>query len=480
MEMREGMLQFARALLTVMKWIGAVVAVVILIVAGLFAYGRLRGPDAAGRAALAAMQPTRTPPAGRNAFPVLWLARWPVPDNQLQAVTAADLRNLHALANVPEPATAAAFAARDRRILDYVSIARERWPAPPAPSRTGLCKLPLGDCLGFVAGHRAAVEATLAQAALPLHRAQQLTQADFMWNELPAGPANIWLSGDWAPLQPVWLTALADRFVRGDRVAALTGTCAAIATWRRLRQGSNDWVFAMVAAKFAGDDIRLAAAMLAQLPADTPTPAACAQALRPATVADVDRCALAWRDRANSMAFIDSMIAMAQAQKGHPWFWFDRRQAQAWLAERNAPRCRPSLDARLLNDDPAAATLPTLFHFDVAGCVSSLIPCVTVAADNRLVLRAFYSDEIQRTADYAAHLRLGAALLALRVPPGVAGQTLAQRYAALPAYLHSPGHASGVSADGRSLYVVDRWHPGRPDARFVLPLPIATAAAAAH
>lgn len=67
--------------------------------------------------------------------------------------------------------------------------------------------------------------------------------------------------------------------------------------------------------------------MLAQLPADTPTPATCAQALRPVTAADVDSCTLAWRDRANAMAFIDLMITMAQAQKGHPWFWFDRRQA---------------------------------------------------------------------------------------------------------------------------------------------------------
>ncbi len=472
------LLPFARGLLTVMKWIGAVVAVVILIVAGLFAYGRLRGPDAAGRAALAAMQPARAPPAGRNAFPVLWLARWPVPDDQLQAVTAADLRHLHALAKMPDPATAALLAARARRIVGYVSIARERWPAPPAPPRAGLCALLLDDCLGFVASHRAAVEAALAQSALPLHRVQQLTQTDFLWNELPDGPASIWLSEGWAPLQPVWLTALADRYVRGQRVAALADTCTAIGSWRRLHQGSNDWVFTDVAANFAGDDIRLAAAMLAQLPADTPTPATCAQALRPVTAADVDSCALAWRERANAMAFIDAMIAMAQAQKGHPWLWFDRRQAQSWLAERDAPRCRPSLDAQLLDDDPAAATLPTLFHFDVAGCVSSLIPCVTVAADNRRVLRAFYSDEIQRTADYAAHLRLGAALLALRAPPAIAGQTLAQRYAALPADLHSPGHTSGVSVNGRSLYVVDRWRPGRPDARFVLPLP--GPAAAAH
>lgn len=73
-----------------------------------------------------------------------------------------------------------------------------------------------------------------------------------------------------------------------------------------------------------------------------------------------------------------------------------------------------------------------------------------------------------------------AAMQPARAPPVVAGQTVVQRYAALPADLHSPGHASGVSADGRSLYVVDRWHPGRPDARFVLPLPIATATAAAH
>lgn len=111
----------------------------------------------------------------------------------------------------------------------------------------------------------------------------------------------------------------------------------------------------------------------------------------------------------------------------------------------------------MLNDDPDAATLPTQFYFDVAECVGNLIPCVRVASDNRLVLREFDRDEIMRTADYAAHLRLGAALRALRAPPAeVARQTLAQRYAPLPADLHSPGHTSGVSVNVHSLYVVDR------------------------
>ena len=479
------LLTFVRGLLTVLKWIGAVVAVVILIVAGLFAYGRLRGPDAAGRAALAALQPARTPPAGRNAFPVLWLSSWPVPDDQLQAVTAADLRHLHALVAQPVPKNPAAAAARANGIDNYVSVAQARWPAPSQPDMESLCGWSVPDCLGFVAGHRTAVAAALAQAALPLHRAQQLTQADFLWNELPPDPFYVYrfmaveyglMPGNWELLQPVWLTALADRFVRGEQVAALTDTCTAIGTWRRLHQGTNDLPYAMGTARFAGDDIRLAAAMLAQLPPDTPTPAACAQALRPVAAADVDSCAWAQRLQAASMANLDRMITNAQRQKGHPWLWFDRRQSRAWLAEMYDPLCRPSLDARLLADDPAAATLPSLLHLDVAGCVSNLIPCV-MDAIGRSPLRDLYRQEIQKTADYAAHLRLGAALLALRAPPAVAGPTLAQRYAALPADLHSPGHVSGISAGGRTLYVVDRWRPFRPDARFELPLPVAAAAA---
>ena len=479
MGLSNGLLPFVRGLLTVLKWIGAVVAVVILIVAGLFAYGRLRGPDAAGRTALAAMQPARMPPAGRNAFPVLWLARWPVPDDQLQAVAAADLRHLHALVTQPVPKNPAAATARFNGILNHVSVAQARWPAPPRPDMESLCGRSVPDCLGFVAGHRAAVAAALAQATLPLHRVQQLTQADFLWNELPPDPLYGVMANAWGPLQPVWLTALADRFVRGEQVAALTDTCTAIGTWRRLHQGTNDLFDAQMTARFAGDDIRLAAAMLAQLPPDAPTPAACAQALRPVAAADVDSCAWAQRLQAASMANLDRMIASGQAQKEHTWFWFDRRQTRAWLVEQYDPLCRPSLDARLLADDPAAAALPSLPHFDVAGCVSNLIPCV-MEAIGRSGLRAFYSDEIQRTADYAAHLRLGAALLALRAPPAVAGQTLAQRYAALPADRHSPGHVSGVSAGGRALYVVDRWRPGRPEARFELPLPVAATATAAR
>ena len=480
MGVSDQLMTFVRELLTVLKWIGAVVAVVILIVAGLFAYGRLRGPDAAGRAALAAMQPARTPPAGRNAFPVLWLDHWPVPDDQLQAVTAADLRHLHALVTQPVPENRAAAAARFNDIQNYVPVAAQaRWPAPPRPDMESLCGRSVSDCLGFVAGHRTAVAAALAQAALPLHRAQQLIQTNYLWNEWPPDPRFGFVLGPFGSLQSVWLTALSDRFVRGEHVAALTDTCTAISTWRRLHQGTNDLFDAQVTAQYASNDIRLAAAMLAQLPPDTPTPASCAQALRPVTAADVDSCAWAQRQRAASMANLDWMIRSAQRQKEYPWFWFDRRQSRAWLAEMYGPLCRPSLDARLLADDPAAATLPSLLHLDVAGCVSNLIPCV-MDAIGRSGLRSLYSDEIRKTADYAAHLRLGAALLALRAPPAVAGQTLAQRYAALPADLHSPGHVSGVSADGRSLYVVDRWHPFRPDARFDLPLPVAAAAAAAR
>lgn len=471
-----GLLSFVRGLLTVMKWIGAVVAVVVLIVAGLFVYGRLRGPDAAGRAALAAMQPTRAPPAGRNAFPVLWLARWPVPDDQLQAVTAADLRHLHALVTQPVPENRAAATARANAIVNYVSVAQARWPAPPLPDQGSLCGWSVSDCLDFVAAHRAAAEAALAKSALLLHRAQQLTQTDFLWNEWPPDPRFGAMFGPSGPLQPVWLTALADRFASGERVAALTDTCTAIATWRRLHQGTNDLFDAEVTARYASNDIHLAAAMLAQLSADTPTPAACVQALRPVTAADVDSCAWVQRQRAVSMANLDWMIGSAQRQKEYPWFWFDRRQTRALLAEQWDPLCRAALVARQLADDPEAATPLSLPNPDVAGCVSNLALCI-MDEIGKPGLRDLYSDEIQKTADYAAHLRLGAALLALRASSVVAGQTLAQRYAALPADLHSPGHASGVGADGRSLYVVDRWRPGRPDARFVLPLPVPTAAA---
>ena len=122
MGMPQGLMHGVRGLLTVLLWIGAVVAVLILIVAGLFTYGRLRGPDAAGRAALAVLQAPRAMPPGRNAFPILWLVRWPVPDDQLQAVTATDVRALLAAA----APMFAAFAVPARRIPYPVSITQTR------------------------------------------------------------------------------------------------------------------------------------------------------------------------------------------------------------------------------------------------------------------------------------------------------------------------------------------------------------------
>lgn len=70
----------------------------------------------------------------------------------------------------------------------------------------------------------------------------------------------------------------------------------------------------------------------------------------------------------------------------------------------------------------------------------------------------------------AAHLRLAATLIWLRETRDDPGE-LVERFASRPAHLRSGERASGISEDGRSIWV-DNLH-ARHSARFSLALPVA-------
>lgn len=88
-----------------LKRLGVGVLIVVLVLAALWTWSRLRGPTAEQREALALLE---APNAfeGRNAFNALWVLRYDVPEGEVEAVVEADMAAL-------------AAASADRPILDF-------------------------------------------------------------------------------------------------------------------------------------------------------------------------------------------------------------------------------------------------------------------------------------------------------------------------------------------------------------------------
>lgn len=431
-----------------LRWIGrGVFALLVLFAVVLIGY-RLRGPSAAQREALALLQEDQRPAQGHNAFALLWYLPYDVPLDQVEARTAADV------------ATMRARLASDAATVDYRPDA-PRLPELASADLALLCATDAAGCLARVAVEPERVRALLAAQPARLARAAALAERDFYWNEFPPDPRFGFLPDlRWAPR--LWLSALALQYVDGDRVGALAGVCRNVDSWRRLRR-TNSLVGAMLAMRAGDGALGLFGDMLAGLPADEAVPADCASALRPVAAADVDRCA----EMAGEFLLSQTLVReMNEGARARPWWerWqsrllFEPAQTQAWFAEPAARHCGAAASARMLADRPLgpADEIPPPTHR--LECVSSLVGCIL--AD---VAAPAYLGYDRRTLDFAAHLRLAAALLWLRDTP--AGTSLAERFAQRPPALRSDGHVSGFDA-ARGVLFVDNLQP-RPAARFEL------------
>ncbi len=74
---------------TTFKWVGLVLAGMLLLGLVLFGVARLMGPSPADRAALDQMG-ERQMPAGRNGFAALWLLPWDVPQAAQETIARED------------------------------------------------------------------------------------------------------------------------------------------------------------------------------------------------------------------------------------------------------------------------------------------------------------------------------------------------------------------------------------------------------
>jgi len=400
---------------------------------------RLAGLDAAQREAMVTLADVRAAPReGRNAFALLWLMPYDVADADIERLAADDVREANARVVAGRPLGDLAPADRPRL-------------AALTHADPGLCRAREHGCLAHVRSNQEATRALVATQARRLARLRTLEQRDYYHYAFPHAPDMPIPAVD--PIQRLELSALALDFIDGDRAEAIAGVCRNIATWRRLRHGTDSLIFSMMAVAYVGVAIDLAGDMLAESPIAEPVPAECGEAFAPIAEADVDFCSEAAGESAFAAAVSDDLVARDRSENPRGpleralfSLTYDREQTSATRALALAGYCSAEQRARSLADGdgppPRAGAGPLACAANLVGCgfdMASVDP---------------YEDYRERLLDMAAKLRLGATVLWLRETRDDP-RPLAERFAARPEHLRSGTRATGIGDDGRSIWVAN-------------------------
>ena len=429
------------------RWVGGVFAFAVLGVVTLYVASGLRGATTEQRAALAVMEQPGAAP-GRNAFAALWLLPYDVPQNELEAIAAEDMRR---------------FAARDpaagAQNPTYVSIAADRYPQPPrSADGLPLCRRGVPGCLAQVRAQRDAYQRWREQHIGLIERVGALSQyGHYRGNFEPSLMAPI------PPLAQVSGTLLTDRalsFVDGWTEVALAQVCGDVSTWRRLAPNSDSLLVSMFGSGVAGDSTVLFAEMLAELPAGHPLPPACTIAFAAPTAAEMSLCkVMPGEFRFNRAAL--TQLAVAENKYADGNLLFSRAMTEARWAAQMAHTCGQDVERALLADRMAPMQLANeRFRLD---CVRNYIGCILID-----IAAPAYRDYLLRAQDYGAKLRLAGTLLWLHQNHADA-RPLQARLASRPGALRSAGRDIEIVDGGGALRVA--MYGRHPAGHFELPLP---------
>lgn len=430
------------------QWIVGVILFAILGVVALYAASSLQGATAGQRAALALMEQPGNP-AGRNAFAALWLLPYEVPDSEIEATAAEDVRRF--AARTPAAADAAAQAAT------YVSVAADRYPLRSKGAEgVPLCRAGASGCLAQVRARRHAFQRWREQNTGLIERAGVLSQ----YGHHRGGFAPS-LAMPFPPLGEIGSTLLTDRalsFVEGRTDVALSQVCGDVGTWRRLAPNSDSLLVSMFGFGVAGGSTVLFAEMLAELPAGQPLSPACAIAFAAPTVAEISLC----EPMKGEFRFIRTATTQwdgTHGSAGNPLF--SRAMTDARSAAQMAQFCGKDVERALLADRMAPMQLANdRFRLD---CVRNYIGCILTD-----IAAPAYRDYLLRAQDYGAKLRLAGTLLWLHQNHADA-RPLQARLASRPAALRSATRDIEIVDGGRALRIA--MYARRPAGHFELPLP---------
>lgn len=431
-----------------MRWLerlGTGLLVVVLVLAALWTWSRLRGPTPAQRAALGLLE-TPNVFEGRNAFDAIWVLPYDVPEAEITAVVDTDMQALAEARGEPDGP------------LVFTSAARRYPDLSPLNGAVAPCGFGGADCLAKVSAAFDDYAALVQANARLIERVEALSAYDHHATRQPTdyrAPLPAFTLLAW----PV--TAHAVRFTSGEQVPAVEATCRDLAAWRRVGTHSDTLIVRMLGVSLVTDGYgALLARMLAAMPRDTPLPSSCEAALAPPSAVDASICPAVRGEFAWSMGVSETLPEM---QKHDAWSWLvlDRDGFRALMAEQMVAPCLDQ-GARLAADQRLTAMAMTAPAWRRLECVANISGCIL--GD---IAGPAYASYAWRAQDQNARLQLLATLAWLRDQP--ADGTLAERLARRPAALRSPARDIRLGADGRSLEIAQ--YDTRRGETWSLPLP---------
>lgn len=447
-----------------LRWMGIGIGLLLLLAAGIWGLSRALGPTDAQERAVNLMSQNATSP-GRNAFPAVWLLPYDVPEDQLEAVAAEDMklwvsRPLPYLENSGDDAADVATVASEP-----VSVAEGRFGRVVPMDREGpeYCSSGTIDCLAQVRSNLQVYQEWRKSDAKLLDRLQVLARYDFIRNELPPR-----LDAPFPVLQHFGAlpTLRALDFVEGRTDDALAGVCSDTDMMRRFASGSDLLIYTMVSVAYDRVESRLLAEMLEELPADHDMPAECATLASPRKSETLSLC----NAMRGEFVFSSGMGAQMKVSARNPLeraqmaLGYNDAKTRAEIAEGYAWHCGSEARQMLRQDKPAKA--PMQAPLGVKGyfrCADNAMGCVLT----RIAAPA-YADYSSRMQDMGARSQLLATLLWLREHADDR-RPLSERIASRPANLKSPARAIRVADGGKALEI--HMYDASHENDFVLPLP---------
>lgn len=423
-----------------LKWaVRALLAFMLLTVAA-WSLSRWLGPTDAQEAALKTIR--QSPPLeGKNAFGVLWLLPYHIPQAERERVLAEDLRRLAAVsadeAGTPNASSAFSSSAENRYSRQSLS-----------PGDTAAWCGGDGGCLQKVRADRERYIALIERHAALIDRAEGLSAYAGIRHPRVANVLDFVLPPYQYGKLPA--TRYAVDFVEGRRYQAFEGTCTAIATWRRLGANSDTLISRLIGVAYSADiHGRLFAEMLAETPRDFELPPACSRAFSATTAEESSMCAAMrgefyYLESATRQLEAGESKDMSKFEKAVMPFFFSADVTEAQRAEYLAFYCTEAMAQAMKTDRPAPPPPvdDRLLRFQ---CIGNPVGCVLSGIANPA-----FDPYTKRVQDANAKLRLIALLLRLRADTSDI-RPIDVRLRAFAADVGAPERDIGIGPDGRTL-----------------------------
>jgi hypothetical protein len=439
----------------VLKWVGIGFVALLVLLAALWSLSRWMTPTREQKQALAVLAQQDTP-AGRNAFPAIWLLPYNVPEDQLEAVTAEDAEKFRRQTPVYG--------------LDYhfdgTSVAEEKFGrvAGTDVADTKRCNMREPGCLTKVRADPAGYAQWKQDNQVLFDRAQAIAKYDYYRNTFPVRPDMPFPAFQHALMSP---TMHAVDFVEGRTDQAVDGVCRDLGMWRKFLKENDSLIVSMIAAAGIRGNSTLLAEMLQELPADYSLPESCVVATGAPVVEELSLCN-AMRGEAVFSFNTQQMVGTLGNLTGKRWIDIfaplldDPKGTQAMTSPIYAWPCSQEAKKQITSDQPVKTPFQPigLAHFE---CIGNAAGCVL-----RDAVMPVYDDYFHRSQDTGAQLKLLGTLLWLREHTDDR-RPLAERLASRPDELKSPTRDIEIVDGGKALSI--RMFEVKRNKTFELPLP---------